>query len=451
MPINSVWKNRIWKTGTFRLAVIFSLIFGIGSGVFLVILNLTIVRLAESEIQDALRHQLAIMRADVKLEGAAALSNVLKEHSRTDSLGRYSYRVVTPAGVVFSNGLGVEAEDIDGAGRLKNRATTLLIMTERMPDGTFLAVGRDTMALAQLRTGLNRVALWGGIGLVVLSIGAGAVSGYLFLKRLDGVNDTIVRIMDSRLDMRIPAIGYGREFDELAGNLNLMLKRLEVAVTSLRQVSADLAHDLRTPLTRLRLRLETAEHSKPEVQQEEIRIAIEEIDEILRLFGALLRITRVESGEARLSGETVNLADVAREVIDAYLPSVEDDGHRLELIATGACEVSGDKRLLRQVMSNLIENALTHTPDGTQIIVSVAGGADGVELTVADDGPGIADDFKPHVMKRFYRLDASRSRVGYGLGLPLVAAVSEAHRATVSLHDNAPGLRVSIHFPLGMT
>ncbi|MBP2160427.1 MULTISPECIES: ATP-binding protein [Asticcacaulis] len=442
----------LWSTATFRLAAVFTLIFGVGSAILLLVLNMAVSRFAEQEIRQALQHQMAIMRADVNLEGGAALANVLNEHSLNDDISRYSYYVVAPDGKVFSSGLPAEVARATGFSRIvipvetadgQPEPGTFMVLTERARDGTFMAVGRDTYSLQQLRDGLNNVALWGGLGLIILAVGAGTTAGMLFLKRLDRVNAVAARLIDSNLSERLPSIGFGSEFDKLAGNLNRMLDRLEAAITAVRQVSADLAHDLRTPLTRLRNRLdEAAATGEPSL----INDAIDETDEILRVFNALLRIAQIEGGDVRKTFQKLDLGDIIGRVIEIYQPAAEEGGRILRPDLTGKAMVMGDAALLQQLLTNLVDNALNHTPAGTTVMVSLGHDAGKVVLTVADDGPGVPPPEQAKITKRFYRLDASRGTPGAGLGLPLVVAIADLHKAAFAIEDNAPGLRVKILF-----
>jgi signal transduction histidine kinase len=452
------------RTATFRLAAVFTFVFGIGSAVLLVILNLAVSRFAEAEVRQALQHQIAIMRADVNLEGGEALASMLSEHNLKDDLSRYSYFVVTEDGKTFSSGLPPEVRRIRGfsqisvpagaaksteAPRPKNvKRITVMVLTERTLDGTFMAVGRDTSSLQELHKGLNKVALWGGLGIVCLAIGAGSVLGLLFLGRLDQVNAAAARLIDSNLSERLPPIGFGSEFDTLAGNLNRMLDRLEAAITAVRQVSADVAHDLRTPLTRLRNRLEEAVVADNKDRRALLDGAIGETDEILRIFNALLRIAQVEGGDIRTGFQRLDLAQIARHVADIYHPVIEDSGRSLQIQTLTSCVIKGDAALLQQLLINLLDNAITHTHEGSVISISLSRDTDEVTLTVADNGTGIPEAEFPKVIRRFYRLDASRGTAGAGLGLPLVVAIAEAHKAKVQLGDNRPGLKVRIMFPL---
>ncbi len=446
----------LWRTATFRLAMIFATIFGFGAAILLIVLDFGVARFAEEELHDALRHQMAIMRADAQLEGGAALANILAEHVRTDSINRYYYLVIPPSGEVFNSGIPEEVKTISGFGTLQATASDVsrngeiskigvIVLTERMPDGTFMAVGRESSYLNALRSGLNRIAIWGSISLILLAIIAGLFIGMLFLRRLEHVNSTTGRIIEGNLSERLPSIGFGQEFDVLVRNLNEMLDRLEAAIAGMRQISTDFAHDLRGALTRLRNQLEELESSS-DTQKTKIESAIEEADSLLSLFNAMLRLARLEAGSIQYDMITVDLAEIIRRAIAAYLPAAEDGGRQLLCNFDKAYPIIGDPALLSQLIANLIDNGLCHTPPNTTIEIELLSEADAVILKVKDDGIGVAEAEILNLTKRFYRTDQSRTNPGTGLGLSLVAAIVELHRAEMKIKNRYPGLLIEITF-----
>lgn len=448
----------LWRTAAFRLAIIFASIFGFGAAAMLLLLDFGISRFAEDEMRDALRHQMAILRADAQMEGGAALTRVLAEHVRTDRISRYRYLILLPGGGELNSGVPKTAMGIDGFGMvaapaddgpsLKRHAhvhVDMLVLTERLADGTFVAVGREHYPLDALRAGLNKVAIWGSIALILLAVIAGLVSGLIFLRRLERVNATTNRIMDGDLSERLPPIGFGQEFHDLTDNLNAMLARLESTLSAMRQLSSDLAHDLRMPLNRLRNRLEEIGATSEE-QSIHIESAIEEADELLALFNAMLRLARLESRDTRAEMELVDLSQLAERAVDAYRPAAEDGERVLRFSSLGPLMMRGDPALLSQLTANLIDNGLCHTPAGTTIIVEVRATPGGVSLIVEDDGTGVPEAELANLTKRFYRVDGSRARPGTGLGLTLAAAIVDLHKAKITIANRHPGLRVEIDF-----
>jgi signal transduction histidine kinase len=255
--------------------------------------------------------------------------------------------------------------------------------------------------------------------------------------------------MSGRFDARIPVLHRDDELDRLAINLNATFDRVERLMESLAQISSDVAHDLRTPLSRLRQTLELARRTATSV--EEFRAgtgaAINEADDILETFSALLRISQIESGSRKAGFSRVDLSTLFETIFETYVAVAEDAGHELiSHIATGI-DISGDRELLMQLGANLVENAIRHTPAGSRIEIDLHRSADGAVAVFSDRGPGIPEREYGKVFRRFYRLESSRTTPGSGLGLALVAAVADLHGARISLDDNHPGLRVTILFP----
>jgi signal transduction histidine kinase len=236
--------------------------------------------------------------------------------------------------------------------------------------------------------------------------------------------------------------------DQLAINLNAMLDRIEVLLDSLKRVSDDIAHDLRTPLSRLRRGLESARESA-RAQKDcgpELEDAITEVDAILETFSALLRIAQIEAGTRRAAFGEVNLRQVATDAVQTYVAVAEDRRQQVSADLDGTVTVQGDRELLTQMIVNLIENSIRHCPAGTRISVRLASESEGPVLTVSDNGPGIPPAEREKVLRRFYRLETSRTTPGSGLGLALVKAVADLHGAGLDLANNAPGLRVTVRF-----
>jgi signal transduction histidine kinase len=251
------------------------------------------------------------------------------------------------------------------------------------------------------------------------------------------------------LGKRIPLRGTRDEWDGLAANLNSMLDRIEELAAWNRQVSDNVAHDLRTPLTRLRGRLEKAYAREPDLPgyRHLVSDALGELDGILRTFSSLLRISRIEMRERMAGFNQLNLVEIAHEVVDLFDPSAEAAGVELQLRDNGPATILGDRDLLFDAISNLIDNALKHGSGGGEVSVIVRRDDDELVLEVRDLGPGIPLEEQEHVFRRFYRLEHSRNTPGNGLGLSLVAAVANLHGARISMADSAPGLRIALRFP----
>jgi signal transduction histidine kinase len=327
-----------------------------------------------------------------------------------------------------------------------------------LKNGGFLVLGQNAYPLEELREFVFGAFGWGAGATLVLAVLGSVVMSTGVLRRVEAINRASERIMAGELDRRLPTTtgdwsGSGDEFDRLAANLNVMLDRIEVLVQGLRQVSTDIAHDLRTPLGRLRATLELARDSASvdgrSAGATVIDQAIEEIDALLATFGALLRIAQIEAGASRRGFGPVDLSAVLEAVVEVYAPAAEEKNQTLTRRILAGIIVFGDRALLTQMLANLVENAIRHSPPDAHIDValSVADGIEGPQVTISDDGPGIPEAERDKVFRRFYRLDASRSTLGNGLGLALVAAVKDLHGAKIQLFDNPPhGLRVVLSF-----
>ncbi len=287
------------------------------------------------------------------------------------------------------------------------------------------------------------------VTLFIALLGAGLISS-IFMRRLKAIERTSTEIMAGNLSERIPLRGGNNEFDRLSAHLNGMLDLIEMLMSNLRQVTDDIAHDLRTPLTRLRQRLERTRLHAANLTDYETTVdqAIRETDSLLETFSALLRIAEIQSGARRGRFGPVDLSALTLTIVETFVPVAEDQGRPFDSDVAPGIWVRGDHDLLCQLLANLVQNTLTHTPAGSGIGVSLAPSAmDGeAHLMVADSGPGIPAAERQKVFQRFYRMDSSRSTPGSGLGLSLVAAIADLHGMRVSLHDNGPGVRVDIHF-----
>lgn len=289
-----------------------------------------------------------------------------------------------------------------------------------------------------------------GFGLIVLMGIAGALLlGRHIKRRLDAILVTAEAINAGDLGRRIVVGGNGDEFDRVGVSLNAMLDRIDALVTNLRQLSSDVAHDMRTPLSRLRGEIEAGLAAGPGAvaQHRALERALDRSDAIFTLFGAILRIAEVEGQSSADFAAEINLAALVDGVCDMYGPAVEDGGRRLRFDSHGPARVRGNRELLIQAISNLLDNAQSHTPRGTAITVSVGMDNDHAWVAVADDGPGVPAADRARIAQRFVRLDKGRSGPGHGLGLNLVATIARAHGGELRIEDNAPGLRAVMPLP----
>ena len=321
-------------------------------------------------------------------------------------------------------------------------------MVEIFPGGDRLLVGRDISDL-DLFTGRIKFAVISSVILIFLLAGmASILVTRRTVGRIEQINATSRAIMQSGLDQRIPLRGSHDEWDRVAENLNLMLDRIETLMGEIKQVSDNVAHDLRTPLTRMRGRLETAYHGKRVGEADQLLIGdtIADLDAVLRIFSSLTRIAQIEAQARKDAFRTVNVVEIAGEVVELYDAAAEQDGTRLTMVGDCEVQVTGDRDLIFDAIANLVDNAIKHGRNAGHVVVSIETTGSGAMISVADDGPGIPACECEHVFKRFYRLEQSRYTPGNGLGLSLVAAVARLHGARIEMRDNAPGLKVELWF-----
>ena len=325
-------------------------------------------------------------------------------------------------------------------------AHPVVAMGRRLANGEFLLVGENRYRAVKAREAILQAFGWGIVITVLLAAGGGAALGVGFLRRIEAINRTTRSIMEGDLSQRVPTRGGEDEMDQLAINLNAMLDRIQGLMDSVKRVSDDIAHDLRTPLSRLRHRLEATRAKLGPSGERDIEQSISELDAILETFSALLRIAQIESGARQAAFSTVRLGGIVSTIFEAYAAVAEDQGQKLEVDVERDFSIRGDRELLTQMVANLVENAIRHCPAGARISVSLDQGTGAPTLSITDTGPGIPASERDKVFRRFYRLETSRTTPGSGLGLALVKAVADLHGAAVELSDNRPGLRVRIRF-----
>ncbi len=312
-----------------------------------------------------------------------------------------------------------------------------------LSDGALLAVGADPESVERLDRGILPLSAL-AFGLLALAgVGGAFLLSAQLQRRVNRIAGTAQAIIDGDLAQRMAVDGSGDEFDRLSLTLNRMLDRIDGLMTNVRQVSGDIAHDLRTPLSRLRQKLEIASVGGDETA---ISGAIADADEMLALFTAILTISEVEAGGGGLRMQPIAMSALVADISESYLPAFEDSGRTLVRGVSAGLRIEGQRELIAQLLVNLLDNALHHTPPGSQTSVTLEAANGHAILTVADNGPGIPETDRARVFERFVRLERSRTTPGHGLGLRLVAAIAAAHGARISLEDNQPGARLMITF-----
>jgi signal transduction histidine kinase len=314
--------------------------------------------------------------------------------------------------------------------------------------GNYLFVGWSTHQLHEMEKFVAASFLWGLAASIALALTGGFMMSRRLMRKIETIGDISGNIVKGDFKQRVPIDHSGDEFDHLARSINLMLERIETLMDDLRQVTTDIAHDLRTPLTRLQNRLEFA--VRTQADERSLRAVLDaarrETDIILNIFSALLRIAQVESGARRAAFASVSLSEVIENVLEIYRPAAEERHQALAESVDGDLFIVGDKELLTQLFANLVENAIRHSPPSALIGVEAHRNDRQIEVNVLDDGPGIPEGLREKVLRRLFRLESSRTTPGSGLGLSLASAIAHLHDTSIQFSDNAPGLRVGIVF-----
>jgi signal transduction histidine kinase len=321
-------------------------------------------------------------------------------------------------------------------------------MIHTFASGDRLLVGQDISDLDRF-AGQIKIAVISGVSLIFVLAGVASILvTRRTVGRIEQINATSRAIMATGLDKRIPLRGSHDEWDRVAENLNLMLERIETLMGEVKQVSDNLAHDLRTPLTRMRGRLEKAYHGQrfDEDAQALIGDTIADLDAVLRIFTSITRIAQIETQVRKEAFRTVNLVEIAREVVELYDAAAEQNGSRLTMTGNGDVLATGDRDLIFDAIANLVDNAIKHGRAGGQVVVASETVNGCPVISISDNGPGIPAHQHEQVFKRFYRLEQSRYTPGNGLGLSLVAAVARLHGARIEMFDNSPGLTFKLWF-----
>ncbi|WP_224007587.1 ATP-binding protein [Aureimonas sp. SA4125] len=448
-----------------RLSAIYLALFAIFAVTLVVYVTATAAGILQSQARATIGEEIAELGRIYYNGGIVGLVRSIERRARqpgaslylvTDATGRILAGNVASlqAGILDKSGFTDKAFGYERfADDTRDRYHLALAEIVALPNGMRVLVGRDQSEQERFRVIVQR-ALILALGLMT----AGALFAWLIvgrraLKRLDQMSASSARILAGDLGERLPVTGAGDEFDRLSANLNTLLARVALLQEGLRQVSDNIAHDLKTPLTRLRNRAEgaLADASAGGDPRAALESNIAEADQMIRTFDALLMISRVEAGFHPAEKDVSDVARIVADVAELYEPLAEDAGAKLVTSVAGPVEAHVSRELISQALSNLIDNALKYAArDGmeTTVTVGLERRGDRCVLSVSDDGPGIPGDKRDRVLERFYRLDESRTKPGSGLGLSLVQAIAQLHGGHLALEDAAPGLRVVLDFPL---
>jgi signal transduction histidine kinase len=454
--------GKLLRTTAFRLTLVYLTVFALFAVFLLAYFAWNTRRLITEQITQTVDAEITGLAEQYRQGGIRRLVFVVDARSRRP--GSSLYLVTTRAGEGLAGNVGSLAtgiletsgwtetayrrlDDPDGA---QHHA---LVRVFQLPAGFRLLVGRDLEERERLHDIVLAAGRWSLAIVIVLGVAGGFFVTRRVLKRVDAMTETTRKIMDGDLAGRLPIAGTGDELDRLATNLNAMLERIEALMHGLKEVSDNIAHDLKTPLTRLRNRCEEALRLAEDESQYRAALesTIEESEALIRTFNALLMIARAESGQARDGMIDFDLAEIARGVGELYEPLADDKGIHLKVEAPAATPVHGNRELISQALANLVDNAIKYGAEmngaDAEIVVTARGEGDRILLAVADSGRGIPAPDRGRAVDRFVRLEESRSQPGSGLGLSLAAAIARLHGGELKLEDNHPGLKTVISLP----
>jgi signal transduction histidine kinase len=458
--------GKLVRSTAFRLTLVYLVVFALYAAALLAYFALNTGRLITEQITETVDTEIAGLAEQYTIGGLRQL--ILIVENRALRPGSSLYLVTAPTGQSLAGNVGSLAPGvIDKSGwsetvyrRLEEQDAAehyALVRVVQLTGGFRLLVGRDLDERSRIGAIITTAAR-GSIALVVvLGLAGGFFVTRRVLRRFDAMTETTQRIMAGDLAERLPVTGTGDELDRLATNLNDMLERIEALMRGLKEVSDNIAHDLKTPLTRLRNRSEAAlRTAKTETEYRgALESMLDESDGLIRTFDALLMIARAESGQARDNMVEFDAADIVHGVGELYEPVAEEKGLTLKAEAGGPAKIRGNRELLSQALANLTDNAIKYAApvDGLaegapgEIVLSVQSERSRVRIVVADRGPGIPEEERARAVERFVRLPHGMAQPGSGLGLSLAAAVARLHGGELTLEDNAPGLRVVISLP----
>jgi signal transduction histidine kinase len=460
--------GKLLRTTAFKLTLVYLTIFALFAIFLLAYFAWNTRRLITDQIVQTVDAEITGLAEQYRQGGIRRLVFIVDARSRRP--GSSLYLVTTGAGEALAGNVGSLATGVlESVGwtetvyrRLDDPDTAehyALVRVFQLPGGFRLLVGRDLEERDRLSDVVVSAGRWSLAIVLVLGIAGGLFVTRRVLKRVDAMTETTRKIMDGDLTGRLPIAGTGDELDRLAGNLNAMLERIEALMRGLKEVSDNIAHDLKTPLTRLRNRCEEAlrlAHDEG-AYRKALEGTIEESDALIRTFNALLMIARAESGQAREGMSDLDAAEIARGVGELYEPLADEKGIALEVEAPQPAPVHGSRELISQALANLVDNAIKYGAperaggaaggEPAAIVVCATAEGDRILLSVADRGRGIPEGDRTRAVERFVRLEQSRSQPGSGLGLSLASAVARLHGGELRLEDNAPGLRTVIALP----
>jgi len=453
-------RSSFLASSTFRLALLYVILFTVSVLLIFTLIYWSSVRYMASQSDSAIQTEIQTLSERYENRGVPGLRRLILDRiTRQQPTGSSLYLLSDPLGRPIVGNISrwpqVNAEDgwlnfnLDTSDRDDPELHPARARRFQLSGGFHLLVGQDIHELKSAQRRIITALSWGVILTLVLGLAGGFFISRTMLARLEIINETSQRIIAGDMKQRIPVSPRQDEFDRLSDNLNHMLDQIQELMDGIRQVSDNIAHDLKTPLFRLRQKLEAmnVEAGSSADHTEALQGALAEADRLLNLFNALLRIARLESQSRKTAMTMLSLSELAGDVAELYEPLAEEKRQSLSVETPQSISLFADRDMLFQALANLLDNAVKYTPEGGNIRLSLSSQEYSVSIRVCDSGPGVALDQREKVFHRFYRTDTSRSTPGNGLGLSLVKAVVRLHDGRVSLLDNDPGLCVELSLP----
>ncbi len=444
----------LMRTSAFRLALVYAALFVVSALVLFAILYWATIGSVGRQIDATIESEILGLAEQYERRGVTGLVDVLAERVRRSPDGGAIYLFADsnlsplagnlrrwPTLATDSTGQIEFDTTHNGAGVSRFRANILSVGRDYR-----LLVGRDLRELTELKVVFERAAVWGIAVVLILAIAGGALMSASAQRRIAIINRTARQIMDGELNERIPITGSRDEYHDLAIMINDMLSKIEILLDNVRHVGDSVAHDLKTPLTRLRNRLESLSHTELSMSSE-LEKCVAESDQLLATFNALLRIARIESGAYRTAFSTLNVMELVDGVCELYRATADEKRVTLSIVSKPEVLIYGDRDLLTQAFANLLDNAVKYTPYGGSISIDINELGGQIELAVSDSGGGVPAVDHLRIQQRFVRLDTARSEPGNGLGLSLVKAVVDQHKGELRTENLDPGLRMTMILP----
>ena len=457
--------GKLFRTTAFKLSMAYLVIFVLFASAILGYVAFNMRRLLDEQVSLTIEEDVKGLVTQFNSGGLRRL--VAQIERRASQPGSSLYLVTTPTGETLAGNIsGIDQEGLLDAGRYQLFYRVLedgdvkphraLVDTIVLPGGFRLLVGRDLSETDRFRGVIRSAIGWSILLVLVMAVAGGVFVARRVLGRIDAMTATTRSIMAGDFSGRLAVSGTNDELDRLAQNLNAMLDRIAELMAGLREVSDNIAHDLKTPLTRLRNAAEEALRTATDTEEYRLTLenVIDEADQLIRTFNALLMIARAESGNATEGMAAFDAADVARDVAELYEPLAEEAHVTMHVDLPDKLPLYGSRELIGQALANLLDNAIKYAAreesvsEKAEISIGAVATGTGIELSVSDNGPGIPEADRARVVERFVRLEGSRSRPGSGLGLSLASAVARLHGGTLRLEDHAPGLRVVLALPV---